>query len=77
MQDGSFEFPCRIDFQALLAFGRLVGVDSQIEVFVAYRDQIERATSSKYDRTERCDYEIVTVAADDFQACRAEQRERT
>jgi hypothetical protein len=66
MRDGPDEVPCSVSYRALLAFGRTVGMDDSTIIFVAYRDQIERAASDKYDRTARADYEVVTVMADDL-----------
>jgi hypothetical protein len=64
MQDGSREVPCRISLQALSAFGKSVGLSAAVEIFVNYRDKIERAASVIYDRTGPRHYETVTVTAD-------------
>ena len=68
MQDGEFEFPCCVSLQALSVLGHSVGLRDPVEVFVTYREEIERAASSKYDGTERRAYEIVTLTKDDLSA---------
>jgi hypothetical protein len=70
MQDGAREVPCRVSLQALSAFGKSVGLSVAVEIFMTYRDKIERAASVIYDRTGRRHYETVGVTADVLRSCR-------
>jgi hypothetical protein len=66
MQDGPEEVVCQITLEALSKLGRTTGLVGPTEIFETRRDTIERAAGSKYDRTSRRPYEVVTVTADDL-----------
>ena len=66
MRDGSIEVICRIDLETLSQFGRTIGLSETIEIFETGRATIERAAATKYDRTSRRPYEVVTVTAGDL-----------
>jgi hypothetical protein len=66
MQDGPQEIVCQITLEALSKLGRTTGLIGPTEIFETGRDTIERAAGSKYDRTSRRSYEVVTVTADDL-----------
>jgi hypothetical protein len=74
MRDGRFEVICQVDVQTLSRFGRATNVSEMIAVFHRDRTAIERAASDKYDRTERQDYEIVTVTTVDLASMSGESR---
>jgi hypothetical protein len=67
MRDGRFEIICQIDVPTLSRFGTATSLAELIAIFQRDRTAIERAASHKYDRTEREDYEIVTVTAADLE----------
>ena len=66
MKEGPHEAPCHISHDDLLSFGRTVGMRDTALIFEAYREEIERAASDKYDRTGRGDYGIIIVTAGDL-----------
>jgi Protein of unknown function (DUF1488) len=66
MKEGPREVPCHIYQDDLSSFGRTVGMRDTALIFEAYREEIERAASDKYDRTGRGDYEIIIVSAGDL-----------
>jgi Protein of unknown function (DUF1488) len=55
---------CTISTRVLLAFGDTV--DDAVLIFRAYREEIERPASEKYDRTAREPYEILDVGKRDL-----------
>jgi hypothetical protein len=59
MKDGAAEVICTISTRVLLAFDDTVS--DAVLIFRAYREEIERAASRKYDRTAREPYEILDV----------------
>jgi Protein of unknown function (DUF1488) len=66
MKDGPDEVVCTISNRALSALGDTVGMNDTTLIFWAYRDEIERAASAKYDRTAREQYEILDIKARDL-----------
>ena len=58
MMDGPHEVPCQISQRDLSFFGRTVGMSDTALIFAAYRKEIERAASNKYNRFAIGDYEI-------------------
>jgi hypothetical protein len=66
MRDGPIEVICQIDLETLSQFGSTIGLSGTIEIFETGRATIERAASTKYDRTSRRPYEVVTITADDL-----------
>jgi hypothetical protein len=68
MQDGWLEVICRVDHKTLSRFGRSVGVADSLDVFKTFREVIECAASTKYDRTRRRRYEVVTITHADLRA---------
>jgi Protein of unknown function (DUF1488) len=66
MQDGPLEVPCRISHETLSDFGGTVGLNEVAEIFLLYRDRIDRAASAKYDRSSRREHDVVTVTLDDL-----------
>ena len=66
MRDGPIEVICHIDLETMSQFGRTIGFSETIEIFETGRATIERAATTKYDRTSRRPYEVVTVTAGDL-----------
>jgi hypothetical protein len=66
MSDGGDEVICNISHRALLVLGATVGITDVRDIFSAYRDEIERAASDKYDRTAREQYEILEIGERDL-----------
>jgi hypothetical protein len=64
MEDGAEEVICTVSTRVLLAFGDTVS--NAVLIFRAYREEIERAASEKYDRSAREPYEILRVSERDL-----------
>jgi hypothetical protein len=64
MNDGAEEVICKVSTRVLSAFGDTVS--DTVLIFRAYREEVERAASQKYDRTAREPYEILDVGERDL-----------
>jgi hypothetical protein len=64
MEDGAEEVICTVSTRVLLAFDGTAS--DAVLIFRAYREEIERAASQKYDRTAREPYEILRVGERDL-----------
>jgi hypothetical protein len=60
------EVICTVSFRVLLAFGDTVGTNDLQALFSAYREEIERAASQKYDRIAREQYEVLDIVERDL-----------
>jgi Protein of unknown function (DUF1488) len=66
MKDGLDEIVCSISNPVLLDFGDTVGISDIPLIFLTYREKIERAASSRYDRSTREPYEILKIGTRDL-----------
>jgi hypothetical protein len=66
MRDGTFEIMCEIEREALSQIGNASHADETVAIFERHRAMIERVASDKYDRTNRQDYEIISITAADL-----------
>jgi Protein of unknown function (DUF1488) len=71
MKDGGDEVICAISPRVLVEIGEQVGLRNAIYVFWAFRDEIERAASAKYDGAARVPYEIVEIQTQDLKLSRS------
>jgi hypothetical protein len=70
MKDGGDEVICAISPRVLEEIGQQVGRNA-IYVFWAFREEIERAASAKYDGAARVPYEIVEIQKQDLKLSRS------
>jgi hypothetical protein len=61
MKDGETQVICAVSTRVLLVFGDPLGMNDAQMIFRAYREEIERAASQRYDRTAREPYEILNI----------------
>jgi hypothetical protein len=66
MKNGAEEVICTVSIRILLAFGDTVGTNDPQTIFSAYREEIERAASQKYDRIAREQYEVLDICERDL-----------
>jgi hypothetical protein len=66
MKNGAEEVICTVSIRILLAFGDTVGTNDPQTIFSAYREEIERAASRKYDRIAREQYEVLDIGEHDL-----------